>query len=227
MEAEMLAGRARRLTAEGEQLAHAAVESERARIARELHDVVGHGLSVIVLQLVAAGTLIEKGDTAGARARLASTERSARDALAEMRRLLDLLDDGEAPSLSAQPGLGQVDRLIADTRAAGADVELEITGMPLELPTGLDLAAFRILQEALTNVLKHARPPHAHVRVSYETDAVVVEVRDEGRDAHGTSPGGRGLPGLRERVSLYAGQLELGPQPGGGYLVRARLPVAS
>jgi len=225
VEAEALAGRARRLTAEREQLARMAVEEERGRIARELHDVVGHGLSVIVLQLVAAGTLIENGDTPGARARLATTERSARDALAEMRRLLDLIDDGEAPSLAAQPGLGQVERLVSDTRAAGAELDLRITGAPLDLPAGIDLAAFRILQEALTNVLKHARPPRAHVRVAYEPDAVVVEVRDEGRDGHGSSPGGRGLPGMRERVALYDGRLELGPQPGGGYLVWARLPV--
>jgi signal transduction histidine kinase len=225
VEAEALAGRARRLTAEREQLARMAVKEERARIARELHDVVGHGLSVIVLQLVAAGTLIENGETPGARERLATTERSARDALAEMRRLLDLIDDGEAPSLAAQPGLGHVERLVSDTRAAGAELDLRITGVPRDLPAGIDLAAFRILQEALTNVLKHARPPRAHVHVAYEPDAVVLEVRDEGRDGHGSSPGGRGLLGMRERVALYGGLLELGPQPGGGYLVWARLPV--
>jgi signal transduction histidine kinase len=226
-EAEQLAGQARLLAAEREQLAVAAVESERARIARELHDVVGHGLSVIVLQLVAANALMENGDTAGARERMASTERSARDALAEMRRLLDLIDDGESPSLAAQPGLGQLERLVADTRAAGADVELEIGGPPLELPPGVDLAAFRIVQEALTNVLKHARPPRAHVRVTYEPDGVLLEVRDEGRVSEDGGPGGRGLPGMRERVALYAGRLEVGPQPGGGYLVRARLPVSA
>jgi signal transduction histidine kinase len=178
-----------------------------------------------VLQLVAADTLIENGETPGARERLATTERSARDALAEMRRLLDLIDDGEAPSLAAQPGLGHVERLVSDTRAAGAELDLRITGVPRDLPAGIDLAAFRILQEALTNVLKHARPPRAHVHVAYEPDAVVLEVRDEGRDGHGSSPGGRGLLGMRERVALYGGLLELGPQPGGGYLVWARLPV--
>jgi signal transduction histidine kinase len=224
-EASALAGHARQLAAEREYLATAAVESERARIARELHDVVGHGLSVIVLQLVAAEALIDTGDPAGARDRIASTERSARDALAEMRRLLDLIDDGAAPPLAPQPGLSQAERLISDTCAAGAEVNLEITGTPLNLPAGIDLAAFRVLQESLTNVLKHARPPRAHVRVAYQPDAVMVEVRDEGRVAADAGSGGRGLPGMRERVALYAGELELGPQPGGGYLVRARIPV--
>ena len=224
-ETSALAGHARQLAAEREYLATAAVESERARIARELHDVVGHGLSVIVLQLVAAEALIDTGDTAGARDRIASTERSARDALAEMRRLLDLIDDGAAPQLAPQPGLSQTERLISDTRAAGAEVDLEITGTPLNLPAGIDLAAFRVLQESLTNLLKHARPPRAHVRVAYQPDAVVVEVRDEGRVVGDAGSGGRGLTGMRERVALYSGELELGPQPGGGYLVRARIPV--
>ncbi len=224
-EAEELADHARRLATERDQAAHAAVESERARIARELHDVVGHGLSVIVLQLVAATTLIENGDTAGARGRLASTERSARDALAEMRRLLDLIDDGASPPLAAQPGLGELERLVADTRAAGATIEFEIAGSPPPLPPGVDLAAFRIVQEALTNVLKHAHPPSAHIRVAYESDGVLLEVRDQGKTAVDGVVGGRGLAGMRERVALYAGHLEVGPQQDGGYLVRARLPV--
>ena len=180
---------------------------------------------MIVLQLVAATALIDSGDASAARARLVSTERSARDALAEMRRLLDLLDDGEAPSLAPQPGLAQVERLVADTRAAGAEIELQMAGTPVDLSAGVDLAAYRIIQESLTNVLKHARPPRARVLVAYEPDAVVVEVRDVGHELNGARPGGRGLAGMRERVALYGGDLALGPQPDGGYLVRARIPV--
>ena len=224
-EAEALAGHAHRLAAEQEESARAAVAAERARIARELHDVVGHGLSVIVLQLVAALGTLEKSDSGNLRERLLSTERSARDALAEMRRLLDLLDEGEGASLAPQPGLDQLERLLADTRAAGAEVDLTITGKPLELPAGVELAGFRILQESLTNVLKHARPPRAHVRVAYEPDAIVVEVRDEGQSGNDAGPAGRGLTGMRERVALYGGELELRRAAEGGYLVRARLPV--
>ena len=224
-EAADLAGHARQLAAERDAAAQAAVEGERGRIARELHDVVGHGLSVIVLQLVAAQALIEGGDAAGARERISSTERSARDALAEMRRLLDLLDDGAAPSLTPKPGLAQAERLVEDTCAAGAEVDLEITGTPLNLPPGIDLAAYRVLQESLTNVLKHARPPRAHARVVYHRDAVVVDVRDEGQAVQQPSSGGRGLTGMRERVVLYGGELDLGAQPGGGFLVHARIPV--
>jgi signal transduction histidine kinase len=225
VEAEALAGHARQLVADRDAAARTAVESERARIARELHDVVGHGLSVIVLQLVAATALIDSGDASAARARLVSTERSARDALAEMRRLLDLLDDGEAPSLAPQPGLAQVERLVADTCAAGAEIQLQTAGAAVELPAGVDLAAYRIIQESLTNVLKHAKPPRARVLVAYQPDAVVVEVRDAGQAVNGARPGGRGLAGMRERVALYGGDLALGPQPDGGYLVRARIPA--
>jgi signal transduction histidine kinase len=224
-EAQALAGRVGQLAEEREESARAAVASERARIARELHDVVGHGLSVIVLQLVAALAILEKSDTVPLRERLLSTERSARDALAEMRRLLGLLDNGEEASLAPQPRLDQLERLIADTCAAGAEVDLTITGEPLDLPAGVELATFRILQESLTNVLKHARPPRAHVRVAYEPDAIVIEVRDEGQSASAADPGGRGLPGIRERVALYSGELELGRAPEGGYAVRVRLPL--
>jgi signal transduction histidine kinase len=224
-EAQALTGRVRQLAEERDESARAAVASERARIARELHDVVGHGLSVIVLQLVAALTILEKSDTVNLRERLLSTERSARDALAEMRRLLGLLDDGEGASLAPQPRLDQLERLVADTCAAGAEVDVTITGEPVDLPAGVELAAFRILQESLTNVLKHARPPRAHVRVAYEPDAIVIEVRDDGQSASASDPGGRGLPGIRERVALYGGELEVGRAPEGGYAVRVRLPL--
>ena len=207
------------------QTARAAVTAERARIARELHDVVGHGLSVIVLQLVAALSLLGDAEQSPLGARLLSAERSARDALAEMRRLLDLIDDGTSASLAPQPGLAQLDHLVKDTRAAGAEIELAIRGVPTDLPAGVDLAAFRILQESLTNVLKHARPPKAAVSVDYSTDAVIVEVIDQGSSDAEANSSGRGLAGMRERVALYGGDLDLGARREGGFLVRARLPL--
>jgi signal transduction histidine kinase len=191
-----------------------------------LHDVVGHGLSVIVLQLVAALSLLEDAQQDDPlRARLLSVERSARDALAEMRRLLDLVEDGASASLSPQPGLAQLEHLVDDTRAAGAEIELAIHGEPAELPAGIDLAAFRILQESLTNVLKHARPPRAAVSVNYSAEMVIVEVIDQGANPAKVNAGGRGLAGMRERVALYGGDLDLGARPEGGFLVRARLPL--
>jgi signal transduction histidine kinase len=201
------------------------VTAERARIARELHDVVGHGLSVIVLQLVAALSLVEDDEHDPLRARLLGVERSARDALAEMRRLLDLVEDGASASLAPQPGLAQLDQLVEDTRAAGADIELAVRGEPANLPAGVDLTAFRILQESLTNVLKHARPPRAAVSVDYGTDAVAVEVVDRGESRARVNAAGCGLAGMRERVALYDGDLDVGPRPEGGFLVWARLPL--
>jgi signal transduction histidine kinase len=224
-ESDALATRARELAEEGDRMARAAVAAERTRIARELHDVVGHGLSLIVLQLVAALETLEKGEPSALKERLVRTESSARDALAEMRRLLDLLDEGEDAPLSPQPGLSDVDRLVADTRAAGADVQLRMTGTPAELPAGLDLAIFRILQESLTNVLKHARPPRAEVCVAVGPDAVELDVHDLGSRPGGDNPAGRGLAGMRERAGLYGGELSVGPDRDGGYRVHARLPV--
>jgi signal transduction histidine kinase len=225
-EADALVTRARELTRERDRSAKVAADAERNRIARELHDVVGHSLSVIVLQVVAALETLDSGDLGVVHERLLSTEQTARDALGEMRRLLDLLDDGELASLVPHPGLDQLERLVADTRAAGASVDVTLTGTAFRLPSGIDLAAFRILQESLTNVLKHARPPRAHIGVCYGPDAVVLEVLDEGRAAVERNPAGRGLAGMRERVSVYGGELAFGPTADGGYLVRARLPVA-
>jgi signal transduction histidine kinase len=224
-ESDALAARARELAEDGARMASAAATAERTRIARELHDVVGHGLSIIVLQLVAALETLEKGETPALKERLVRTESSAREALAEMRRLLDLIDDGEDASLSPQPGLGDLDRLVVDTRAAGADVQLTMTGVPAELPPGLDLAIFRILQETLTNVLKHARPPRAEVCVAVGPDMVELDVHDRGSRPGGENPSGRGLAGMRERTALYGGELSVGPDPDGGYRVHARLPV--
>jgi len=202
------------------------IAAERIRIARELHDVVGHGISIVVLQVVAALGMLENGDHELARGRLLATERSARDTLAEVRRLLELLDEHDAP-LAPQPGLTDLERLISEARDAGVVVDFEATGEPIELPAGLELAAYRVVQEALTNVIKHARPCRALVRVAYGTDQLAVEVLDEGAVMARSPIEGRGLAGMRERVALYDGVLEVGPRAAGGFAVRARFPVTS
>jgi signal transduction histidine kinase len=200
------------------------VAAERARIARELHDVVGHGISIVVLQVVAALGMLESGSHEAARRRLLATERSARETLAEMRRLLELLDERAAP-LAPQPGLSDVERLISDARDVGLEVDLEVTGDRIELPAGLELAAYRVVQEALTNVIKHARPRRALVRVAFRADELTVEVLDEGVIVARSRTGGRGLAGMRERVALYGGVLKVGPRTDGGFGVSARFPL--
>lgn len=216
---------ARALVESREETALLAVAEERNRIARELHDVVGHGISVVVLQLVAALGLLDNGATGAARRRVLNAERSAREALAEMRRLLGLLDSDTA--LAPQPGLAQLDRLLDDTRSAGATVNLTVRGDPVELSAGLDLAAFRILQEALTNVLKHASPPAADVVVTYRADCLGIEVHNHGilSTSAPANGAGRGLAGMRERVRLYDGELYAGPGGEDDYVVRVWLPV--
>jgi signal transduction histidine kinase len=172
--------------------------------------------------------LLERGDTAGLSERLVATQGSARLALAEMRRLIGLLDEDDDAALTPQPGLAELDRLVAETRAAGAQVDCMTNGDPLALPPGLDLAAFRVAQEALTNVLRHARPPVAHLNVVYSPREVVVEVTDSGARSRWNGVDrytGRGVTGMRERVALYGGDLEVGPRAAGGFLVRARFPV--
>jgi signal transduction histidine kinase len=205
--------------------ARAAAAAERARIARELHDVVGHGVSVIVLQVVAALGLIDKGDLAVARQRLLATERSARETLAEMRRLLGLLNEDDQGSLAPQPGLNELDQLVADTRAAGVEVALDVRGRRLELPAGLQLAVYRVAQEALTNVIKHAQPAGAQVLLSYEPHDIIINITDDGHPPASSLNGGRGIAGMRERVALYGGELTVGQRPGGGFEVNARFPI--
>jgi signal transduction histidine kinase len=203
---------------------HADIAAERARIARDLHDVVGHGISVVVLQLVAALGMLDSGDGEAARGRLEATERSARETLAEMRRLLGLLEEDD-PSLAPQPGLDELARLVSETRAAGVEVELELQGTQVALPPGLELAAYRVVQEALTNVIKHAQPARAHVVVRFAPDALVVDVTDEGQTVPGPLERGRGLAGIRERVALYGGEVTAGPRAAGGFQVTATFPV--
>lgn len=218
-ETAMIAERAAALEYE----AAAAAADERARMARELHDIVSHNLSVVVLQ--AAGA---RASGAGA-ATLEKIERSGREALVEMRRLLGVLrDDEQTAGLEPQPAVAQLDRLAADVQEAGVSVRLHVGDGCEDIPPALQLTVYRIVQEALTNVLKHAGPAHAEVHVSVADDRVTVQVRDDGRgaSANGSSGGGHGLVGMRERVALFNGELHTGPQPAGGFAVEAILPLA-
>lgn len=222
---EALSERTAALERQRDAEARAARSAERARIARELHDVVGHGVSVTVLQLVGASGMLEKGDSDSARGKLLATERSARQTLAEMRRLLELLDEDENAALAPQPGVSDLHRLASDTCAAGVSVELIVSGDRVELPAGLELAVYRVAQEALTNVIKHAQPANARVRLSYGRSAVRLEVTDNGATPVVALNSGRGIAGMRERVSLYGGTLAVGPRPDGVFAVSAEFPI--
>jgi signal transduction histidine kinase len=213
------------LAAEHDRLSQAAISAERTRIARELHDIVGHGLSVTVLQLVGATALLDSNRAEEARERLASTEHTARQTLTEMRRLLGLLDERDDATRAPQTGLDQLDELVEVTRQAGAQITVEVGGTPGPLPPSLDLTAYRVLQEALTNVIKHAQPPACTVRVVREPDELKLEVCDAGRTAM-PAPAGRGLVGMRERITVFGGTLHTDVTPSGGFTVCARLPVA-
>ena len=216
------------LEADRQNTARRAVLDERRRIARELHDVVAHSLSVMVIQAGAGRRQArEHPERAAGCAEL--IERLGRETLTEMRLLLGVMrPEGEPAAREPQPGLGALAHLITDMGTAGLAVELRVDGDPQALPVGPDLAAYRIVQEALTNVLKHAGPARAIVTVSYAADAVELEVADNGT---GTLPsplprGGHGVLGMRERAAMYGGEVEAGPQPTGGWIVRARLLLA-
>ena len=206
-----------------------AASQERARIARELHDVVAHHISVIAVQAGAARMVAEqRGDDAHD---WEAMEAMARQALGEMRQLLGVLrHDGESPATGPSPGLGQLDRLIADVRQAGLPVVARVQGRPAALPAAVDLSAYRIVQEALTNVLKHGGRVPTTVVVRYGVHDVELEIADEG-PAMSPSPRataiGHGLVGMRERVTMLGGELEAGPRPDGGFVVAARLPLAT
>ncbi len=219
--------RAAYLEADREQRARRAVADERARIARELHDVVAHEVSVIVVQAGAARRVLAE-QPAEAEAALVAIEKSGRDALDEMRRLLGVLRrEGDPAERAPQPGLGRLDGLVAQMADAGLGVEVSIEGEPPPLPPGLDLSAYRIVQEALTNCLKHAGPDaRARVRLRFGAEALAIEVADDGRGAAVPGVGGGlGLAGMRERAAMFGGDVQAGPRPGGGYLVAARLPM--
>ena len=214
---------------ERDERGRAAAAEERARIARELHDLVAHGVSVMGIQAGAAQVLVDR-DPEAARAAMAVVERMSRDALSEMHHLVGVLQDGVADEAgrSPQPGLGDLAALLADVRGAGLPVEFTIEGDRRDLPAGLELSAYRIVQEALTNSLKHAGPATATVSVRYRAQDLELRIADTGKvcDAATTAGGGRGLPGMRERVGIYGGELHAG-RSHGGYVVEARLPLAT
>jgi signal transduction histidine kinase len=224
----------RAAAAEADRLAEAerAVASERSRIAREMHDVVAHSMSVIAVQ-AAAGREIVHANPDKAADVFARIESVGRESLAELRRMLGVLrdtGDGDA-SLSPQPGIADIAAAVAQSSASGVATELVVDGRQRALAPGVELAAYRIVQESLTNVRKHAgRTASATVRVSYESHALVVDVTDDGSGAASSLAGigsGHGLIGMRERVEIYGGEFTSGPRKGGGYAVRAVLPVVN
>jgi len=225
--AEAAEMRAARLARDREEATRAAIADERARIARELHDVLGHSVSVMTIQASAVRRVLTPEQTKERDALLA-VERTGREALAEMRRLVGILRrEEDATEFEPQPGLGQVSTLVAQARELGLDVELRVEGEPAPLPPGVDLTAYRIVQEGLTNARKHANARHTEVRLRYAGDGIEVEVCDDGRGAAAVDQGGQGLVGMRERVSIYGGEFEAGPRSEGGFRLRARLPVHS
>jgi signal transduction histidine kinase len=206
---------------ERDELAVAAVAEERARIARELHDVVAHAISVIVLQARGArhAESAERDDA------LDAIESTGATALAEMRRLLHMLRaDDEDLALAPQPSLAHLELLVSQVRDAGLPVDLRVEGERRELPPGVDVSAYRIVQEALTNALKHAGPAEARVWIRFQPDALELEIADTGTGSS-NGIGGHGLAGMRERVAVFGGELESGPRPGGGFTISARLPL--
>ena len=207
----------------GEQ-ARAAVAEERARIAREMHDIVAHALSVIVLQARGARRMIA-GDPDAARAALDAIESTSSQALAEMRQMLGLLRDNDEAPRAPEPGLAELDGLVAQLREAGLQVDVAVEGAPADLPAGLDRAAYRILQEALTNVLRHAGTAQASVSIAYRPEGLELTVHDTGASGVRRSSDGRGIIGMRERAATFGGTLDAGPDAAGGFSVHAMLPL--
>ena len=218
--------RAHQLEQERAEAVAAAAETERRHIARELHDVVAHSVSVMVVQAGAARKVMDDKPDA-ARESLLAVEASGHEAMAELRRLLGVLGENgsEAPPLAPQPGMAGLDALIARVRDAGLPVELRVEGPQDALPPGVDVAAYRIVQEALTNALKYAGGARTGVVVRYTPDGLEIEVIDEGTIGTPADGIGRGLVGMQERVALFGGTVEAGKRPEGGYAVLARLPL--
>jgi signal transduction histidine kinase len=216
-----------------EELARRAVVEERLRLARELHDVVAHAMSVIAVQSGVGAHVANTQPEEAAKA-LAAIETTSRAALTELRRLLGVLRQDSEPQgdLAPVPGLADLDALLTEVAKAGLGVRLQVEGTPSPLPAGIDLSAYRIVQEALTNVVKHAGPARAQVAIRYRDHEVMVEVTDDGRGAaaptgNGPARVGHGLIGMRERVAAFGGDLEAGPRPAGGFRVAARLPFGA
>jgi signal transduction histidine kinase len=222
--ARALAARTVELEHEREENAKLAVAEERARIARELHDVVAHNLAMMIMQAGGERRVIgsERPQTTAV---LETIEDTGRTAMAEMRRLLGMLRSDDELALAPQPSLRYLDDLVAQVRDAGMPVDLRIEGDPRPLAPGIDLSAYRIVQEALTNALKHAGPARARVTVRYGKRELDIEITDDGAGGANGGPGGHGLVGMRERVALFGGNLAAGQRLDGGYAVRARLPL--
>ncbi|WP_338105167.1 sensor histidine kinase [Modestobacter muralis] len=223
--------RARLLELEREQEMQLAASTERARIAREMHDVVAHSLSVVIAQ-ADGGRYAGQADPAAATSALEQISSTGRQALAEMRKLLGVLREGDGQEFAPQPDVAAIDQLVADVRASGLDVELVVAGTPQPMPAGPQLAAYRIVQESLTNVLKHAGPAgRAWVRLHWRPDALELHVEDDGRGAAAAimegDGQGQGLLGMRERAQLHGGRLTAAPRAGGGFGVSAVLPYRS
>jgi signal transduction histidine kinase len=220
--AEMRATLAER---EREAAARIAVAEERTRIARELHDIVAHAMSVMVLQVGAVRHKLPH-TLEDDREALGRVEQAGRTALAEMRRLLGAMrSDGDGVELGPQPGLDALDSLVEDVVHAGLPVQLRVDGERYDLPRAIDLSAYRIVQEGLTNALKHAHASHADVTVRYRPDEVELEVADDGKGPALTNGHGHGLVGIRERTKIYGGEMSAGAAPAGGFVLSARLPV--
>jgi signal transduction histidine kinase len=223
--AEQLGERATVLELDRAEHARLAIAEERARIARDLHDVVAHSVSVMVVQ-AGAERLALGEDRPQTREALAAIERTGRHAMVEMRRLVGMLRAGdEQIALAPLPSLAHLEALAAHVTKAGLPVQLEVTGERRELPPGIDISGYRIVQEALTNALKHAGPARATVRLRYERDGLDIEVTDDGRGGTSAGTSGHGLTGMRERVAVYGGELEAASVNGSGFRVHARLPT--
>jgi signal transduction histidine kinase len=210
---------------EREAAARIAVAEERTRIARELHDIVAHAMSVMVLQVGAVRHKLPQALEEDREA-LGRVEQAGRTALAEMRRLLGAMrSDGDGVELGPQPGLDALDSLVDNVGRAGLPVQLHVEGQSFPLPRAIDLSAYRIVQEGLTNALKHARATHADVTIRYRPDELELEVADDGQGPAPSNGHGHGLVGIRERVKIYGGEMSAGAAPAGGFVVNARLPV--
>ena len=218
---------AERLDGEREQRARMAAFSERTRIARELHDVIAHSVSVMVIQAGGARMVMDS-EPDRAETSLRSVERAGREAVAEMRRLLGVLDSGEDPrALAPQPGLADIEDLVSRTRTAGLETNLRVEGEPAMVSPALDLCAYRIVQEALTNAIKHAGPARVTVRLRWTRDALEVDVSDNGRgpERRNGASRGHGIAGMRERTGLHGGKVQAGAGASGGFTLQARLPL--
>jgi signal transduction histidine kinase len=221
---EQLEERAVLLERERDEEARRAVADERLHIAQELHDVVAHSMGVIAVQAGVGAHVIDT-DPVEAKKSLEAISRTSRSTLTELRRLLGVLREDRAAEYTPAPGLADLQSLVDDVASAGVDVTFTVEGQHGDVPPGVDFTAFRIVQEGLTNVLKHAGPARATVRVTYDPGAVRLEIADDGRGVNGRAAGGgHGLLGMRERVALYGGSLDAAPRAGGGFRVVATLP---